>query len=82
VISLSPPEERIVCQVLAHRESKAVEALLEALRHIDSIGPEKEPRPQKGSDSDPLLAWEDGHNDGLWEAAKTARDALQAWEER
>lgn len=69
----------LVERCLAERREKKIEALVEALRSIADDGPEKEPRPQKGSDSDVLLAWEDGYAEAAYELAKKARGALGDW---
>lgn len=68
--------DTLVRRVLAERHDQHVQGLIDALHHIESMGPTKEPKPQKGSDSDPLLAYEDGEADALWSVAEYARDAL------
>lgn len=68
--------DALVLRVLAERHDQHVQGLIDALHHIESMGPMEEPKPQKGSDSDPLLAYEDGEADALWRVAEYARDAL------
>jgi len=63
-----------------HRERK-IRALVDALESIADSGPDNEPKPQKGSDHDVLLAYEDGYADASYERAETARDALLDWED-
>lgn len=72
--------QTIVERCLSERREKAVEALLRALQDIASDGPAKKPRPQAGSDRDPLLAYEDGYADASYSAAEAARLAIEAWE--
>ena len=66
----------LVRRVLAERHDQHVQGLIDALHHIESMGPTKEPKPQPGSDRDVLLAYEDGEADALWRVAEYARDAL------
>lgn len=61
-----------------HREKK-ITALVDALASIADSGPDNEPKPQKGSDHDVLLAYEDGYADAAYLAAEKARDALADW---
>lgn len=72
----------IVSRCLAERTERAIEGLLDTLTTIAESGSEKEPRRQKGADTDPLLAYEDGFADAAYQAAEHAREALACWGER
>ena len=73
--------DELASRCLAELRNKKIQALVDALEDIAENGPEKEPRPQRGSDRDVLLAYEDGYADASYTQAELAREALADWEE-